>query len=63
MMGSDLLVAPVVEEGKRTRDVVLPQGVWTADDGKTYAGPARITIEAGINRLPYFKKSGKENME
>ena len=34
LMGGELLVAPVVRKGARTRDVVLPPGRWKADDGR-----------------------------
>ena len=54
MMGGDLLVAPVMEEGAVARKVVLPPGKWLADDGKTYIGPACITVDAPLGRLPHF---------
>ena len=54
MMGDDLLVAPILEKGAVTRKVVLPPGKWLADDGKTYIGPARITVDAPLGRLPHF---------
>jgi alpha-glucosidase len=54
MMGDFLLVAPVVEKGQSSRNVVLPPGKWKADDGKMYAGPTVIKIETPLSRLPYF---------
>ena len=54
MMGDDLLVAPVVEKGAKTRKVVLPPGKWKADDGQIHAGPATIEIPTPLSRLPYF---------
>ncbi len=54
MLGDGILVAPVLEKGAKTREVVLPSGDWTADDGKTYHGPARIKIPTPLERLPYF---------
>ena len=56
MMGGDLLVAPVVEEGAVSRKVVLPPGTWKADDGQTYRGPATIEVSAPLSRLPHFEK-------
>ena len=54
MMGTTLLVAPVVEKGATTRRVILPPGVWTADDGKVYDGPATVEIATPLSRLPHF---------
>jgi alpha-glucosidase len=54
MMGEDLLVAPVVEKGVKSRKVVLPPGEWKADDGRIYCGSAEIEIATPLSRLPYF---------
>jgi alpha-glucosidase (family GH31 glycosyl hydrolase) len=56
MMGDNLLVAPVVEKGAKTRKVVLPPGKWKADDGQIHAGPATIEIAAPLSRLPHFER-------
>ena len=56
MMGDGLLVAPVVEEGARTRKVVLPRGRWRADDGRIHAGPKTIEIPTPLSRLPHFER-------
>jgi alpha-glucosidase len=55
LMGDNLLVAPVVEKGAKSRKVILPPGRWKADDGQIYEGSASITISAPIDRLPYFE--------
>ena len=54
LMGDFLLVAPVVEKGAVSRKVVLPPGRWKADDGRTYDGPAEISVAAPLARLPHF---------
>lgn len=54
MMGDDLLVAPVVEKGQTSRKVVLPPGLWVADDGSEVTGPATITVKTPLSRLPHF---------
>ena len=59
MLGDDVLVAPVLKKGAKTREVVLPPGDWTADDGKTYHGPARIKIPTPLERLPYFSAGNR----
>jgi alpha-glucosidase (family GH31 glycosyl hydrolase) len=60
MLGSDILVAPVVKEGMRTRGVYLPAGAewidwWTGsrlESGKTHY------LQAPIDRLPLFIRVG-----
>ena len=41
-------------DGAVTRKVVIPPGKWLADDDKTYIGPAHITVDAPLGRLPHF---------
>lgn len=58
MLGDNLMVAPVVEKGKTSRQVKLPkllQGKWKADDGKIYRGGKIVQIEVPLDRLPYFE--------
>ncbi len=56
MMGDSLLVAPVVEKGATSRQVVLPAGKWRSDDGQIFTGPQTITIPAPLTRLPHFTR-------
>ena len=56
MMGDDLLVAPVVEGGVKTRKVVIPEGTWKGDDGRVIVGPTTIEVETPLERLPYFER-------
>jgi alpha-glucosidase (family GH31 glycosyl hydrolase) len=56
VLGSDIIVAPVVKKGGRAREVVLPQGDWRAEDGNVYSGGTSIRIDVPIERLPYFVK-------
>ena len=56
LMGDLLLVAPVLESGSGTREVAIPPGEWTADDGTEVSGPCRISVNAPLSRLPYFTK-------
>ncbi|MBP5382073.1 MAG: glycoside hydrolase [Bacteroidales bacterium] len=55
MLGPDILVAPMVEEGF-SRSVVLPAGHWTADDGSVYDGPCTVTIDVPLERIPRFTR-------
>jgi alpha-glucosidase len=53
MLGSNILVAPVVDQANK-REVILPKGKWVSDEGKTYAGGKTYTIDVPLDRLPYF---------
>ncbi len=55
MLGSSLLVAPVVSSGATSRSVVLPPGTWYhVWTGATHEGPATVTIDAPIGSPPVF---------
>lgn len=60
MFGSDILVAPVVYEGARSRKVYLPKGAeWVqAGSGKRYEGGQSYEIDAPIETLPVFLRDG-----
>ncbi|NBB78389.1 MAG: glycoside hydrolase [Verrucomicrobia bacterium] len=55
ILGSDLLVAPVFEQGARSRTVRFPEGIWHGDDGSKVVGPATIEIDVPLERLPYYR--------
>ncbi|MBQ4321608.1 MAG: glycoside hydrolase family 31 protein [Oscillospiraceae bacterium] len=59
MFGPDLLVAPVMTYGARTREVYLPAGTkWTEEStGKEYSGGQTVTAEAPLDVIPVFRKS------
>ncbi|KAA0203921.1 hypothetical protein HAZT_HAZT003490 [Hyalella azteca] len=43
LLGDDIVVAPITEEGATEKEVVLPPGDWVANvDGATYTGPATV---------------------
>ena len=54
MMGDNLLVAPVVEKGAKSRKVVLPPEKWKADDGQIHTGLATIKVPTLHSRLPHL---------
>lgn len=60
MLGDNILVAPVVEEGAVSRDIYLPVGTWTsAVDSSVYTGPQWLRdYPAPLNVVPFFVKSG-----
>ncbi len=59
LLGQDLLVAPILEEGARARDVLIPQdnkpwiNVWT---GKEYTG-GRHRVAAPMGSPPVFMRA------
>ncbi|MGA2174646.1 MAG: glycoside hydrolase family 31 protein [Verrucomicrobiota bacterium] len=55
-MGDQILVAPVLEKGARSREVILPAGQWKAFDGKHYAGPGKFSLPVDYGDLCYFEK-------
>ncbi len=59
LFGEDLLVAPVVIEGEVQRKVYLPKGEWYDHwSDKLYSGPVQITVEAPLDHIPIFVRSG-----
>ncbi|GFZ93049.1 glycoside hydrolase [Paenibacillus marchantiophytorum] len=56
MLGSSLLVAPVIVKGARARHVIFPTGTWVGDDGTIVSGPIKKEIEVPLGRLPYYRK-------
>ncbi|MEV0390396.1 hypothetical protein [Nonomuraea sp. NPDC050643] len=56
LLGPDLLVAPVLDKDATVREVVVPPGTWRADDGVAVAGPAVVTVDAPLSRLPWFRR-------
>ncbi|WMJ90257.1 glycoside hydrolase family 31 protein [Anaerocolumna sp. MB42-C2] len=58
LFGSDVLVAPILYENQRQREVYLPAGlqwkhIWT---GRTYTGGLTISVDAPIEQIPLFIK-------
>ncbi len=62
MLGPDILVAPVMEEGVRSRSVVLPAGVhWrNARTGEVIPGGQTITVPAPLDTIPVFVREGSD---
>lgn len=60
LFGGDVLVAPILYENQRQREVYLPAGVqwkniWT---GNIYEGGQSISVDAPIEQIPLFTKEG-----
>ncbi|XP_018333795.1 uncharacterized protein LOC108742928 [Agrilus planipennis] len=61
MLGRDLLVASVVEQGQRRRDVYLPLNTFGWYDfysGSWISGGQTITVDAPLERLPLLVRAG-----
>ena len=59
LFGEDILVAPVVTEGKFERKVYLPKGTWYDFwSNQTYTGTKTITVDASLDRIPMFARGG-----
>lgn len=56
LLGTRIMVAPVVEKGQRLREVVFPEGKWLGDDGRIVTGPITLKIEVPLDRLPWYRK-------
>lgn len=54
MLGTDILVAPVLKKGERSRNVIFPKGNWLGEDGSKVVGPSIQTIKVPLERLPYY---------
>ncbi|THF80357.1 glycoside hydrolase family 31 protein [Cohnella fermenti] len=63
MLGSDVLVAPVLQRGATTRRIVFPPGAWLGDDGSEVSGPCELEVEAPLSRLPWYRKRPGQNRE
>jgi alpha-glucosidase (family GH31 glycosyl hydrolase) len=55
LLGESILVAPVLEKGARSREVVFPEGIWQGDDDSRVTGPCKKEIVAPLNRLPWYR--------
>ena len=63
MFGPDILVAPILYEGMRKREVYLPEGEWVQIHSKeTFAGGQKISCKAALDEIPVFVKKEKEGI-
>lgn len=60
LLGPDLLVAPVLNAGQRSRPVYFPTGEWVAleDRRKGFAGPRYHDVPVPLERIPVFVRAG-----
>ena len=65
MYGSDILFAPIYNEGQTARQVYLPNGEWIrvgdSDSGRTvYAGGQTVEVKADVSEYIAFVRKGAE---
>ena len=59
LFGSDILVAPIVEDGQREREVYLPAGEWfDFNTGGHLAGGHKVVADAPLDYIPVFIRGG-----
>lgn len=56
LLGENIVAAPVMEKGAKTRLVVLPPGRWIGPDGAAFAGPGAISLDVGLASVPWFRR-------
>ncbi|ADL50687.1 TIM-barrel domain-containing protein [Clostridium cellulovorans] len=63
MFGPDILVAPILELGERSREVYLPKNqLWkNPKTNEVFEGGQTITVDAPINEIPLFMRAEKEH--
>lgn len=61
MFGSDIIFAPILNEGQTEREVYLPKGKWILTNGKKeYEGEQTVFCHAELNEFIAFVKAGSE---
>ncbi|MBU0507362.1 T9SS type A sorting domain-containing protein [bacterium] len=59
LWGPSFLIAPALEAGQRTRDVLLPEGVWVDFwTDETFVGESHYSVDARLSKIPVFVRGG-----
>ncbi|PZC75029.1 hypothetical protein B5X24_HaOG206800 [Helicoverpa armigera] len=61
LLGESILVAPIVTQNARSRDIYLPKGTWydQGNKSKVIEGPTTLTnYSAPLDVLPFFVRAG-----
>lgn len=59
LFGSEILVAPILDQGATQRQVYLPAGEWIDFwNEAAYTGPQWIEVQAPLDTLPLFIRGG-----
>ena len=61
LLGPDVLVAPIVEQGAQSRSVYFPSGCWRSPaSGQQVLGPQSVAVAAPVGQLPFFFRCATE---
>ncbi len=62
LFGPDILVAPVLHQGAKNRDVYLPEGTsWTeVGSGRKLKGGQWIKADAPLEKIPFYIRAGRK---
>lgn len=60
LWGDNVLIAPILEQGKRSRKVLFPAGTWINwnNPSLSYKGGSTATVKAPLDELPMFVRAG-----
>ena len=60
LWGDRILIAPVMTQGARSREVLFPAGTWINlnNDKLTYQGGTTAEVDAPLSELPMFVRAG-----
>jgi alpha-glucosidase len=59
LLGEALMVCPIVEEGMRSRQVILPKGRWYSFwDDAPLEGARQVNLEAPLEQIPLLVRAG-----
>jgi alpha-glucosidase len=59
LLGDGLLVAPVMDEGATSREVLLPPGEWFAwGSSELHAGDQRLSVFVTLDTVPLYVRAG-----
>lgn len=64
MFGSEILFAPIYEQGKEEREVYLPNGEWIlTKDNSTYIGGRTVKVQAKLHEFIAFVPKGSNLLD
>ena len=60
MWGDEMMIAPVMKKGARSRKVIFPEGKWINwnNPKQTYKGGSEVVVSAPLSKLPMFVREG-----